>query len=161
MTIKFISLASAIVTLDVYLQSQLHSNDPLFLFASNNLLVNVGLVILAALVVAVSFKSKFSNWISYLACCVLAACLVTIGVMGTFFSDFIYSFPSILLPLDYMLILEAGVVTGLCALTYKHQPIPYRLSRLKFHFPKYAFPVLKIPHSPTQLPRHLSPHETT
>lgn len=161
MTTKFISLASAIVILDVYLQSQLHSNDPLFLFASNNLFVNMGMVLLAALTVAISFKAKFRHWASYLICCVLAAGLVTLGIMGTFFSDTIYSFPSVLLPLNYLFLLQAGVIIGLCTLTYQHQSIPYRLSNLKIKLPRQAFPVLKTPYSPLhQLRNFINQHET-
>jgi hypothetical protein len=95
MTTKFISLATAIVLLDVYLQSQLSSSDPLFLFASNNFAVNAGLLILGGLMVAVSFKDKFRYWWSFVGCSLLAVVCGTIGVIGTFFSNVLYAFPSL------------------------------------------------------------------
>jgi hypothetical protein len=162
MTTKFISLASAIVTLDVYLQSQLYSSDPLFSFASDNILVNLGLVILAALTVAVSFRKKFRSWISYLSCVIAAVGFGTLGFMGAFFGNLLYSFPNVLQPLDSMFLMEAAVVFGLCALTHEHEPLPFgvRLPKVSVPLPNFAFPVLKIPHSPTSFTRSGSETDT-
>lgn len=151
MITKFISLATGIVLLDVYLQSQLYSNDPLFLFASDNLIVNAGLLILVALMVVVSFKDKFRHWWSFLGCVSAAILCGTVGMIGLFFSNLLYSFPQVLLPLNYMFLMEAGVVFGICALSYEHVKVPFKL-RLPFPFPIFtniALPVPKIPHSPT------------
>jgi hypothetical protein len=155
MTTKFISLATAIVLLDVYLQSQLSSSDPLFLFASNNFAVNAGLLILGGLMVAVSFKDKFRYWWSFVGCSLLAIVCGTIGVIGTFFSNVLYSFPNVLLPLDYMFLMQAGVVFGICSLSYQHVKVPYklRLPQLSALFHNFAFPVPKALHSPNSTSR--------
>lgn len=151
MTTKFISLATGIVILDVYLQSQLSSSDPLFLFASNSFAVNAGLLILTCLMVGVSFRPQFKRWWSFTAVAGLAIILGLLGMIGLFFGNMPYSFPQVLMPLDYMFLLEASVVFGICALTYKHQPVPYKLSLPKpaALLNKFGLPVPKIPHSPS------------
>jgi hypothetical protein len=154
MTTKFISLVSAIVTLDVFLRSQLSSNDPLFLFASSSLPVNLGLVVLAFLGVAVSFMPKFRKWLWYAGCVLLAVVLGALGVIGAFFSGLFYSFPNLLLPLDYLFILETAIVLAISALAYEHEPSPYRGRFPKL--PRVAFPVPRIPHSPISLIRNFS-----
>lgn len=148
---KFISLATAIVILDVYLRSQLYSNDPLFLFASNKLAINIGMVLLAGAVVTVSFRNKFKNWLSFAAVAALAVILSVVGMVGIFLSNMVYSFSNILLPLDYMFMLESGIVLGICALSYEHAPSPYRfkLPEPAALLSKFAFPVPKFPQSPT------------
>jgi hypothetical protein len=164
MTTKFISLATAIVMLDVYLQSQLSSSDPLFSFVSNNFAVNACLLIIVGLMVAVSFKSKFSRWWTFAGIAGLSLIFGIIGVIGVFFSDLLYSFPQVLLPLDYMFLLEAAVVFGICSLSYQHQAIPYKyrvsLPRSAAQFAKLVFPVPKIPHSPNSLSRHYGIRKT-
>lgn len=146
MITKFISLATAIVTLDVYLQSQLSSNDPLFLLISNNIAVNMLMVSLAAIAVAVSFRKRFASWQGYALVSALAATLVILGAAGTFFSGFIYSLWTIFLPLNYLMMLEFGVVLGLCSLTYKHTPRPQNAPRLSRPRLAQSFkPVLPVP----------------
>lgn len=152
MSTKFISLATAIVTLDVYLQSQLHSSDPLFLVVSNNTAVNMLMVVLAAAAIAVSFRSRFKSWYGYTAVSALAALFIAFGAMGLFFSGFSARLWMIFLPLNYMLLLSCGVVLGVAALSYKHAPRPESvrlpsLPRLALPF-KSVFPVPKISHSP-------------
>ena len=151
MTTKFISLVTAIVLLDVSLRSQLFSSDPLFLFASSNLVVNTVLILMVGSMIGLSFRSKFNNWQSFFASALLGPTLLLIGALGVFFSDTVYWFPSFLLPLDYLFIMQAGVVFSLCALSYKHQKLPFkiRLPRPSVPIPKFAFLVPKLPHSPT------------
>lgn len=150
MTIKFISLATGIVFLDVYLRSQLYSSDPLFLFASSNSLVNVGLLALIAVMVAVSFKDRFRRWWSFACCTAAAIILGVIGVIGLFFSDTWYPFPQILQPLDYMLLMEAGAVFGICSLSYRHARAPFKISWTQpaALLNNLAFPVPKALQSP-------------
>lgn len=151
MTTKFISLATGIVLLDVYLRSQLFSSDPLFLFASSSIAVNAGLMVLVGLMVTVSFKNKFNYWWTYVGCAALAILLGISGITGIFFSDTFYAFPQILQPLDYLFFLEASVVFGICCASYKHAPIPSRVRswRPSQLFSGLVFPVPKIPQSPS------------
>jgi hypothetical protein len=151
MTTRFLSLATAIVTLDVYLQSRLSSTDPLFYFTSNNLAVNTAFILLAALMVSVSFRPKFKTWYGYAGCAAAGLFLCTLGTIGILFSDVDNFLSNILLPLNYLIILEAGVVLGLCALTYQHEPAPAKIRAYDFvHLMnRFAFLAPKIPHSPT------------
>jgi hypothetical protein len=149
MTTRFTSLATAIVLLDVYLRSQLSSNDPLFLFASNNIGVNAGLVVMAAFMVAVSFRRQFNSWWSFAACAASAVILGIAGVLGVLFTNVFYFFPQVLLQLDYMFLIEAAVVFGICALSYKHAPMPFKLRLPSISLPKFEFPAPKIPQSPS------------
>jgi len=161
MTRKFISLATAIVILDVCLRSQLFSNDPLFLFTSNNLAVNIVLSIMALAVATVSFKKQFKHWQSFAVAVVGAVVLGSAGILGFFFSNIDYAFSSILLPLNYLFLLETGIILAICALSYKHEPVPssYRLPRPAELATKLvsAIPVPRIPHSPTGYSRTSAP----
>lgn len=152
MTTKFISLITGLVSLAVYLQSQLSSNDPLFSLTSNNFIVNLLMLLLAVAAIAVSFQTRFKSWYSYAACTSAAVVLCIAGIAGIFFPNFLYFFWDILLPLNYMIMLECGVIFGLSSLTYKHAARPQRLSlpepssiTTKF---QAVFPDSKIPHSP-------------
>lgn len=149
MTTKFISLATGIVLLDVYLRSQLYSSDPLFLFASSNTFLNAGLLILVALTIGVSFKNRFRHWWSYAACTAGAVIFGTIGILGTFFGDLLYWFPQFLQLIDSMFLLEAGVVFGISALSYKHAKAPFKF---KLRWPK---PAAKIPGFAFSVPKAL------
>ena len=150
MSTRFISLATGIVTVDVYLQSQLHSNDPLFLVVSNNTAVNMLMVVLAALAIGVSFRRRFSSWYSYAAIAALAVIFVALGAMGILFSGFTNKLWMIFEPLNYMMILNCGVVLGVAALSYAHAPKPesVRLPSLPALPTRSVFPVPKISHSP-------------
>ena len=151
MTTRFISLATAIVLLDVYLRSQLSSNDPLFLFASNNIAVNAVLLVIVVFMVMLSFSKKFKHWWSFAGCSAAAVLLGGLGITGFLFGQLFYGFPQIMLQLDYMFLIEAGVVFAICSLTYKHPPMPARLRLPKVTIPslaRFEFPVPKIPHPP-------------
>jgi hypothetical protein len=150
MTTKFISSATAIVILDVYLRSQLYSNDPLFLFVSSSLAVNLVMLMLAALTLYVSFIKRFKTWLGWAVCAGSAVILSLIGFGGAFLSDFFYNMPSVLLTLNYLFLMEAGVIFGICSLSYQHAAMPkkLRLPRPVTIFPKFAFSVPKFPHSP-------------
>lgn len=100
--------------------------------------------------VAVSFKAEFRHWWSFAACAAATAVFGVIGVLGLFFSDTSYTFPQILLPMDYMFILEAAVVFGISALSYEHAPAPFKVKWLQpaVLLNNIAFPVPKALQSP-------------
>jgi hypothetical protein len=153
MITKSISLATAIVSLDVFLRSQLFSNDPLFLFTSNSLVVNVLMVLLAAVAVYISFKKKFGSWYGFAACAFVATLFICSGFLGVFYSDTINSLWSTMLPLNYILLMQYGIVMGICALSYEHASMPVtvrqQLRRLQsLPRPTFAFPVPKTLHPP-------------
>ena len=125
---KALSLVTAAGILYVYLQSQLHSADALFLVTSPNLAVNGGLVAIAGGVVYVSFMEKFKSWQSYIICAVAAITLGLVGFLGFSFASFENNFSGALLPMDYMLIMQLGIILGICTLSYRHAPLPRRIS---------------------------------
>lgn len=128
MTIKGISLIMAVIILSVYQLSRLDPSGALFSFISNNLLVNIGLIILSVVMVRLSFmKPKFSRKISYGAAAVGAVVFCLLGVASIVFPAVDFHAYSIFKPLDFMVLLEAGIVLSVCALTYEHQPIAINL----------------------------------
>jgi hypothetical protein len=120
---RFLSLATAIGILYVYLQSQLHSDDALFLVASPNFVVNIVLLSLSVIAVGISYKDKFRLWESYLASSVLGAILLFIGFAGVIYSSLDNHFAGLLKPLDYFILLELGIIYGIMSLTYNHPPV--------------------------------------
>lgn len=152
MTTKFISLITGLVSLAVYLQSQLSSNDPLFSLISNNFIVNLSMLGLAAAAIAISFQTGFKSWYSYAACALAAVILCIAGIAGIFFPGLVYIFWDVLLPLNYMMMLEWGIIFGLSSLTYRHAARPQHIrlpeaSNLSAKL-QTVFPDSKIPHSP-------------
>ncbi len=149
-----------IVTVNIYMRSQLAPNDPLFLFISTNSVLNILLILLACLVVAVSFTSRFKNWYFYAACSGLAVFLCLIGVISLFSSNIDYWLSGLLLPLDSMLVLEAGIILAVCSLSYKHanRPAMPKLAELSGRIRRAAFPVLgPTPKSSQSGPRRIQP----
>ncbi len=126
MVTKLISLAAAITTLDLAARSQMDAQAPVYYFASSHLWVNIALVALVGLSVALSFKpkSRFNYWSSYAACAAFALLLVILGGLGVFYSNFRLDGWDLLLPLNYLMILECGVVLAISSLSYKHPKQP-------------------------------------
>lgn len=114
----------AIAITYVYFQSLLHPADPLFLIASSNLFVNVGLMLLVAIMVRVSFLKEFRHWQMYLVTAALTIILAVVSVIGLLSTSLDYYFSSVLLQLDYLVLLQISVGLGVCVLSYKHQPVP-------------------------------------
>lgn len=149
MLTKVLSLVTGIGTLDVYLQSQRSSSDLLFAVISGNLIINMLMVGLAALAISVSYRRVFITWNGYAACAILAALLIFIGGGGIFFSGFSSVFWTIFMPLNYLLMLEIGVILGINCLSYKHPEQPAWVQLPGVTLPsRLAFPVPRIPHSP-------------
>jgi hypothetical protein len=125
---KGLSLVTAAGILYVYLQSQLHSTDALFLVTSDNLAVNAGLVSVAGAAVYISFMERFKTWRSYLACASASAALGLAGFLGIAFISIENSFSGAILPLDYIMIMLLGIILGICSLSYQHQPLPKKVN---------------------------------
>jgi len=158
MVTKSISLATGLVSLDVSLQSRLSSNDPLFLFVSSGLIVNLLMMGLALAAIYVSFRKKFNNWYSYAACTAVAAVFVCTGFMGIFYSDYVHSLWSTMLPLNYILMMQVGIILGICSLSYDHDDMPaiirQRLQSLaQLPKPNFVLPVPKTLHPPLSFRR--------
>jgi hypothetical protein len=122
-----ISLAMAAAILIVYLQSQLASNDALFLFISSNLAVNICLIGLACTAVWLSFQTKFKSARAYIATSAASAGLGLFGIAGLLSAGLDRYLFSVIGPLDYVLLFEAAVVFGICALSYEHPKASFRL----------------------------------
>ncbi len=132
---KALSLATAAATLYVYQLSQLHSGDALFLVKSDNLALNAAFVALAGYLVYLSFRSRFKSWQTFLGSAVGATLLVSVGLSGFIYSSLGNSFTGAIKPMDYLFLLQAGIIMSICTLSAQHKPI-------KLHIPAYR------PHSP-------------
>ncbi len=143
---KGISLSTGTAILSVYLWSQLHPNDALFLFASANLLVNILMVGLAALLVRVSFMDKFQTLWGYKLAAGGAVFCLLIAAAGLIFSGLNYRVYGVFGPLDFLLLAEAGIILSLCALTYEH--LPY-----EFRWPRFKLPRVALPRPSPNFPR--------
>lgn len=119
MTVRFISLLTGLGVLDVYLQSLYRSSDPLFLFISNNKGVLLTQLLLAVIVVAISFKKSFRYRLSHLVCYGLALALGTFGLVGMVDAQLTNALYNWVKPVDFMISLDYAVCLGICALSFK------------------------------------------
>lgn len=150
---KAISLFMAVTTLSVYLWSQLQPSDALFLFASANMLINLGLVGLSFLLVRLSFAEKFKKSWTYTLAAGGAIGSLIISVAGIISASLAYKLYSAFGPLDFVILTEAGIVLSICALSYKH-PARLQMPGLKMpHFP-LPKPALTVPKIPTGSLKH-------
>lgn len=158
---RLLSLAIGIFLLNIYIRSQLAPNDPLFLFASTNASLNIGLILLSYLLVVVTFKDQFKSWIAYAACMASAVILLIAGGLSLF-PGLVASYwiSNILLPFDGMVVLEAGVILGLCGLTYQHEPQPAWVKNFSSSvlLRKLAPLAPRIPHPPIAAAARLFQH---
>ena len=129
---RFLSLATAIGILYVYLQSQLHSDDALFLVTSSSIAVNLALLSLAALAVRISYKDKFKAWESYLTTVIIGAILLMIGTVGVIYTSWDNYFSGVIKPMDYFIIMELGIIYGIISLSYSHPPV--KLKTLSYNY---------------------------
>ena len=134
---KAISLTTGFAILSVYLWSLLQPSDALFLFSATNLLVNVALLSLAALMVRVSFMNEFKTALGYTLTVGGAGMCLLVGIGGILSTALDYKFYSLFGPLDFLLLTEAGIVFTICALSYKHQPSQLKFSSLRL--PRLTF----------------------
>jgi hypothetical protein len=148
MTRKSTSLVMAIATIYLFFQGLTQPNDPLFMIVSANAAINLGLVLLVGFMVWVSFLEKFKHWQLYVITAALSVFLGFVGLMGVMFTSLNYYLSSVLLPLDFLVLLEVGIGLGICALSYRHEPIPsqrYKLPQTNNWLPK---PRLQQPRGP-------------
>jgi len=129
---RFLSLATAIGILYVYLQSQLHSDDALFLVTSSNIAVNIAMLSLAVVGVRLSYKDKFKAWETYLANNIIGGVLLFIGLAGVIYTSLDNYFSGAIKPLDYFILLELGIIYGIIGLTYSHPPV--KLKKLTYNY---------------------------
>lgn len=132
MIIKAISLVMAAVIVGVYQLSRLDSGGVLFLFISSNLLVNIGLVALSAILVRLSFmKKKFTRRTSFAATAAGAVLFGLFGAGAIIFPSLDYRLYDVLKPMDYLIFIEAAIILGVCALTYQHQPLNLKVPAIR------------------------------
>lgn len=126
MVTKLVSLSAAITALDLAARSRLDPGAPVYYFASSHLWVNILLIAIVGLSVAVSFKAKsrFSSWYSYAGISSLSVLLIVLGGLGVFYGNFRLDGWDLLLPLDYLMLLECGIVLAISALSYRHPKSP-------------------------------------
>jgi hypothetical protein len=128
MTRKVLSLITAAATLYVYLLSQLRSGDVLFSIASSGWAVNAGLVAISSYCVYTSFRDKFRANAEFIVCMALGLSLAVFGGAGIIYSGFDNYFSELIKPLDFLILLQAGIILGICSLSYEHAPIRLKLS---------------------------------
>jgi hypothetical protein len=136
MTTKLLSLVTASGITYVSLQSQLHSDDALFLVASGNLVINIGLGVVAALAIYLSFIKQFKYRQTYTATVAAAIGLIFIGFAGFAYSGIDYYF-GIIKPLDYVILMQLGLIFGIYALSYKHPRTDLTLVRLSRDYGRF------------------------
>lgn len=117
----------AAATLIVYLQSQLQSNDALFLVISNNIWVNVSLLALSCSLVWLSFQSEYKQSITFIVSVLGAVLLTAGGFAGILSASLEHYVIGAIKPLDYILLFEAGILLSICSLSYKHPAISFSI----------------------------------
>ena len=136
MTTKALSLVTASGLAYIILQSQLHSDDALFLVVSGNLVINLGLGAIAGLAIYLSCIKKFRYSQTYIATAAAAIALCAVGFFGFAYSGMANYF-GIIKPLDYVILLQLGIIFGLFSLSYKHPAAALNKARFKKDYLRY------------------------
>jgi hypothetical protein len=128
MTLKLVSIFTGLGVLDAFLENLYRPSDLLFLFISNNPVMELLRFSLVAFLLLLSFKKKFWHFMSYAVCAGAAIVLSGIGLLGIMDMHFASYVFNVVKPVDFILFLEAGVMMGMCALSYEHADfrMPFR-----------------------------------
>jgi hypothetical protein len=131
MLTKAMSFGAAAVVFIIYQWSMLRPNDALFLFVSNNLVTNILLVALTTGAVRLAFLKRIKQRSAYIGLMAASVSLAVVGLVGILSSGFAYAFFSVFGMLDFVILLEVGIVFSLCALSVEHQPVRLRFPSIK------------------------------
>jgi hypothetical protein len=141
MTRKFLSLATVIGLLYVFLLSQLLSDDALFLVVSDNNALNAALLALATGSLYLSYMDKLKSKKIFIGIVLLSVVLSISGTLGFLYASIDNYFNGLIKPLDYIVTMQLGVLFGLHTLVLEHQPLKIR-STLRNLVPAFNLPNL-------------------
>jgi hypothetical protein len=98
--------------------------------------------LLALLAVYLSFIKRFKSLQAYLAMLAVAIGLCVIGFAGFVYSGIDYYF-GIIKPLDYVILLQLGVIFGIYILSYQHPAANLKALSLSQSYLKFKRTLLK------------------
>lgn len=130
MTNKILSMVTSVFVLWFTVQAYLNPNDPVFLLKSNQLAINLIMLLVAAGGVYLSYIAIASKlqWQVYLAALVAGIGLGAFSLFGMIDTRASFHWP--LEMWDYFLLLQFGLVYAIGALSIEHRPVPIHLPQV-------------------------------
>jgi len=130
MTIKITAIMASVCAVLLYVFAIAFPSDPYFYVISSDLAVVIGRLILAGVLLRLAFKNSFVTSSGHRICAVLSVLLVAFGIAGIIVPPLTYSLFTLFKPMDYLFMIESGIVFGLTSLTYSRGTERFpRLSR--------------------------------
>lgn len=130
MTIKVTAITVSVCVVLLYILATLFPNDPYFYLISSNSAVSIGRLIVAAGLINLAFKKKFTTGYGHRLAAGLAIAAVGFGMAGIVIPPMTYSLFNYFKPMDYLFLIESGVIYGLAAASYERGTKRFpRLSR--------------------------------
>lgn len=138
---KLIGILTMLGLVDIGAQSLTNSNDLLFLFISNNKLVSVGRILLAALVLSLAYRQTIKYRVTYRAAVLLCLVLIIFPIMTIIDPNIAYYSYGVFKPLDYIVSLDLGLVLAACLLETNARNQRFAVNnlstnKLRLHVPK-------------------------
>ncbi len=143
MIIKLMSIVIATCVGELFVLGAQNTDDPLFLFISDNKLTVAVRLLLVALAVIISFKQRFTYRPSRHIIGALGLALIIFGSMGAMSQTIIDEFSALLKIMDFLLMILVGIIFSLAALGYQpgRRQLVWR-ELLISHIPKALAPKL-------------------
>ena len=140
MLVKFISLVSLICAVAISSVNLKDASDPLFFIVSGGLGPDLSRIALSAFMVLLAFFALPKKAHLVRSLLLTGTALIGIGITGVVISSVNYALYDYIKPLDFLMIIETGIVSNLVALE-AHKPM--------FHFSdpyRKAFTIAFLPH---------------
>lgn len=133
MVIKLLSIVVAICAGELLVLGIQAPDDPLFLFISNSQAVVALRLILVVMALIISFRKSFVYYFSRTFIGVIGIFLVFVGGMGAISQTIIDEFGTFVKVLDYILLMQVGLVFCLASLSYpaRRRQLVWRKSLLQ------------------------------
>lgn len=123
MFVKFVSLATLICSVAISSADFKDPTDPLFFIVSGGAVLGIVRILFSLALVVLTFVRlpKIKSFRIGLA--IFGLPLMILGLVGLVTNSFDYAWYGLIKPLDYLLIIETGIVMNVLALQPQQQPV--------------------------------------
>lgn len=123
MFVKFVALATLICSVAIASTNFKDPNDPIFFIVSGGIALGIARTVFALALVVLTFTRLPKSSSFRIGLSIFGLPLIILGSAGLLTNSFDYAWYGFIKPLDYLLIIEAGIVMNVLALQPQRQPV--------------------------------------